>query len=126
MTRSSVVNAKYLRSHQTDAEQCLWYHLRAHRFQGFKFKRQKPIGPYIVDFVCLERQLVIELDGGQHANRCEYDERRDAWLQARGFRILRFWNNQVLNQLEGVLEVIATELQIPSPPAPLPQNGRGE
>lgn len=90
MVKPILSRAKQLRSDQTEAEQRLWYHLRAHRFQGAKFKRQKPIGPYIVDFVCLERNLVIELDGGQHANQREYDQRRDVWLRGQGFRILRF------------------------------------
>jgi very-short-patch-repair endonuclease len=70
-------NAKALRSNQTDAEQRLWYHLRAHRFMGLKFKRQKPIGRYIVDFVCMERRLIIELDGGQHAEQLGYDQQKD-------------------------------------------------
>ena len=71
-------NAKSLRSNQTEAEQRLWYHLRAHRFMGLKFKRQKPMGRYIVDFVCLEHWLIIELDGGQHAEQLVYDQHRDA------------------------------------------------
>lgn len=74
-------HAKTLRSNQTDAEQRLWYHLRAHRFMGLKFKRQKPIGNYIVDFVCLARKLIVEIDGGQHAEQAGYDQRRDAWLR---------------------------------------------
>ncbi|HEU0234510.1 MAG TPA: DUF559 domain-containing protein [Gallionella sp.] len=77
-------NAKTLRRNQTDAEQKLWYHLRAHRFMGRKFKRQKPIGRYVVDFVCLEEKLVIELDGGQHAENVEYDKARDSWLRSEG------------------------------------------
>jgi len=98
-------NARELRSHQTDAEQKLWLQLRAHRFMGLKFKRQKPIGRYIVDFVCMELHLVIELDGGQHLeNRA--DQERDAWLAAEGYRVLRFWNNQVLQEMDGVLEAI--------------------
>ena len=99
-------NAKALRSNQTDAEQRLWYHLRAHRFMGLKFKRQKPMGPYIVDFVCVERGLIIELDGGQHAEQTAYDQQRDAWLCNQGYTVLRFWNNDVMRELEGVLEAI--------------------
>lgn len=123
MTKPLVIKAKYLRTNQTEAEQRLWYHLRAHRFLGAKFKRQKPIGSYIVDFVCVERGLIIELDGGQHAGRIGYDRQRDTWLRDNGFRVLRFWNNQVLFELEGVLEVITRELGTPSPPTPLPLAG---
>src|SRR5512143_2663471 len=115
-------NAKTLRSHQTEVEERLWYHLRAHRFMGLKFKRQKPMGRYIVDFVCVERRLVIELDGGQHAEQTVYDQQRDAWLRNQGYTVLRFWNNEVMQQLEGVLETIRSALSPnPSPPAPLPQ-----
>lgn len=103
-------NAKRLRRDMTDAEQRLWYHLRAHRFLGLKFKRQKPIGPYIVDFVCTERCLVIELDGGQHQQQAEYDHQRDRYLQDRGYRVLRFWNHQVLAETEAVLEQIRLEI----------------
>lgn len=115
-------NAKTLRSHQTDAEQRLWYHLRAHRFQGLKFKRQKPIGRYIVDFICLERKLIIEIDGGQHSEQMEYDQHRDMWLREQGYTVLRFWNNEVMQQLEGVLEQIRITLS----PDPSPASGRGE
>lgn len=100
--------AKYLRSHQTDAEQRLWYHLRAHRFMNLKFKRQLPIGSYIVDFVCLEYRLIIEADGGQHGD--ETDQLRDAWLKAQGFTLLRFWNHEILQQTEAVLESIRNKL----------------
>jgi very-short-patch-repair endonuclease len=120
-------NAKALRKNQTEAEQRLWYHLRAHRFEGAKFKRQKPIGPFIVDFVCMECRLVVELDGGQHADEVDYDARRDAWLAAQGYKVLRFWNNQVMRELPAVLERIGEALagagHAPSPPAPLPQVG---
>jgi len=115
-------NAKALRGNQTDAEQILWYHLRAHRFMGKKFKRQKPIGRYVVDFVCLEEKLIIELDGGQHADHEDYDQVRDTWLRNEGYALLRFWNNQVMQELEGVLEQIRLTLS----PSPSPVNGRGE
>ncbi len=115
-------NAKTLRSHQTEAEQKLWYHLRAHRFMDLKFKRQKPIGSYIVDFVCMDWMLIVEIDGGQHSEQVEYDQRRDAWLRSQGYIVLRFWNNDVMQQLEGVLEQIRLAvIGEPSPPAPLPQ-----
>ncbi len=119
-------HAKALRKDMTDAEHRLWYHLRGHRFVGAKFKRQKPIGPFIVDFVCLESRLVIELDGGQHADDVAYDQRRDAWLAANGYRVLRFWNSEVMQELPGVLERIREVLAAaPSPPTPLPQAGEG-
>ncbi len=117
-------NAKTLRTNQTDAEQRLWHHLRAHRFMDLKFKRQKPLGRYIVDFVCVERRLIIEIDGGQHAEQVEYDQHRDAWLRNQGYTVLRFWNNEVLQQLEGVLEQV--RLTITLSPSPSPSSGRGE
>jgi very-short-patch-repair endonuclease len=110
-------NAKALRSNQTEVEQRLWYHLRAHRFMDLKFKRQKPIGRYIVDFVCMERMLIIEIDGGQHSEQVEYDQLRDVWLIGQGYTVLRFWNHDVMQQLEGVLEQIRlTVIPEPSPP----------
>jgi very-short-patch-repair endonuclease len=93
-----------LRFNLTEAEQRLWYHLRAPRFMGLKFKRQKPIGPFVADFICLELGLVIEVDGGQHGGAS--DARRDAWFKANGYHVLRFWNNDVLIQTEVVLESI--------------------
>ncbi len=116
-------NAKSLRSNQTDAETKLWYYLRAHRFMGLKFKRQKPIGQYIVDFICIEQKLVIEIDGGQHTEQIEYDMARTKFLQAEGYRVLRFWNNQVLSEIEGVLEAIRMEIALS--PTPLTQAGEG-
>jgi very-short-patch-repair endonuclease len=102
----TLANAKSLRTNQTEAEARLWYHLRAHRFMGLKFKRQKPVGRYIADFVCWEHRLIIELDGGQHAEQATYDRQRDAWLRSQGYAVLRFWNDDVMQQLEGVLERI--------------------
>jgi very-short-patch-repair endonuclease len=96
----------------TDAERKLWYTLRDRRFAGFKFRRQVPIGRYIVDFVCFEERLVIEVDGGQHADSLR-DQRRDRWITANGFRVLRFWNNEVLTNLEGVMTVLAQALKVP-------------
>ncbi|MCL5668621.1 MAG: endonuclease domain-containing protein [Gammaproteobacteria bacterium] len=118
-------NAKALRSNQTEAEQRLWCYLRAHRFMGLKFKRQKPIGRYIVDFVCLEQRLIIELDGGQHIEQSARDQRRDAWLRSQGYTVLRFWNNDVMQELEGVLEQIRSALSTLSL-ASSPTSGRGE
>jgi very-short-patch-repair endonuclease len=95
----------------TDAERLLWRHLRRYQMNGHKFRRQQPIGIYIVDFVCLDQKLVIELDGGQHAEQVDYDETRTAWLESQGFRVLRFWNNQVLAEVEAVKTVIWEVLQ---------------
>ncbi|HMK78241.1 MAG TPA: DUF559 domain-containing protein [Xanthobacteraceae bacterium] len=107
--RVSLTHAKTLRKRMTDAEHRLWYHLRAHRFASVKFKRQVRIGTYVADFVCFDRKIIIELDGGQHANRVR-DIHRDAWFATQGFRTLRFWNNDVLKNTIGVLEVIAAAI----------------
>lgn len=120
MHTSRLDHARTMRSAQTPAEERLWYFLRAHRFLDLKFKRQKPLGPYIVDFVCMECGLVIELDGGQHGEQVAYDRERDAWLAQQGFTVLRFWNHEVMNAVEAVLERIRQFVEAPSPPAPLP------
>jgi very-short-patch-repair endonuclease len=103
--------ARALRQTMTDAERKLWYALRDRRFAGVKFRRQVPLGPFIADFVCFEERLVIEVDGGQHAESLR-DRGRDRWFAANGFRVLRFWNNQVLSNLEGVATVIAQTLKV--------------
>ena len=105
----ATVHARALRTRMTDAERKLWFALRDRRFARFKFRRQVPIGPFIADFVCFEARVVIEVDGGQHAESLQ-DQRRDRWLAANRFRVLRFWNNEVLSNLEGVLTVIALAL----------------
>ncbi|MFN3749948.1 MAG: YgiQ family radical SAM protein [Thiobacillus sp.] len=123
-----LAHARELRSQQTDSEQLLWGILRAKRFLGYKFRRQHPIEPYILDFYCDELKLAIELDGGQHAEQQTYDEHRTRALEARGIRVLRFWNNDVLAQTEAVLEAIyqATPAAQPSsPPTPPPLAGEG-
>jgi very-short-patch-repair endonuclease len=97
--------ARALRRRPTDAEQKLWQRLR-HDQLGVRFRRQHPIGPYVVDFVCLPARLVIEVDGGQHADRVNRDTVRDAWLQEKGFVVLRFWNPQVLSELDAVVDRI--------------------
>jgi very-short-patch-repair endonuclease len=110
----------------TEAEKRLWYRLRAHRFQGASFRRQSPIGPFIVDFVCQSARLIVEVDGGQHSDAAA-DNKRDAWLTAQGYRVLRFWNDEVLRQTDSVLQVIATTLAETSPPSrppPLRADGR--
>ena len=97
---------KALRVQQTDVENHLWRQLRSRRFQGWKFRRQHLLEGYIVDFVCLERKIIVELDGGHHADQKSYDEHRTQILEAKGFKVIRFWNSDVLTNLEGVLEVI--------------------
>ncbi|MBW7902488.1 MAG: endonuclease domain-containing protein [Rhodocyclaceae bacterium] len=116
--------AKKLRQDMTDAERLLWRHLRAHRLVGEKFRRQQPLGPYVVDFVHFGARLVIEVDGGQH-NGSERDRLRDAWLKAQGFKVVRFWNDEVLLRTEDVLAAIWGALASPSPPTPLPSRERG-
>jgi very-short-patch-repair endonuclease len=98
-----------LRRHSTDAETTLWLALRDRRLDGFKFVRQEAIGSYVVDFVCREKKLVIEVDGGQHADNPK-DRTRDATLTAQGYQVLRFWNSEVLSNREGVLSVILAKL----------------
>jgi very-short-patch-repair endonuclease len=98
--------AKNLRQNSTNAEKIMWGCLRAKRLNGLKFRRQEPIGKYIVDFVCYDKKLIIELDGGQHAMPDSKDSQRDSWLESKGFKVLRFWNNDVLVSTESVLEVI--------------------
>ena len=102
--------ARKLRRRQTDAEQRLWKYLRRHYVSGVRFRRQVAIGPYIADFACLDPRIVIEVDGGQHAQQRSYDARRDAFLQQRGFTVLRFWANDVLLETDAVLEVIRRKL----------------
>ncbi|MDB5406220.1 MAG: uncharacterized protein JWL84_1132 [Rhodospirillales bacterium] len=101
----SLRQARRLRVMMTDAERRLWSALRSRRLQGFKFRRQHPLGNYILDFACIEHRLVIEADGGQHADN-EADERRTAWLESEGWRIIRFWNNDILANTEGVLDTV--------------------
>ena len=95
-------NARRLRAEMTDAERCLWQALRL-RQVGARFRRQAPVGPYIADFICFNPRMVIEVDGGQHAEETTKDEDRDAWFAKGGFVVLRFWNNEVLGNIDGVL-----------------------
>ena len=99
-----------LRRNSTDAERLLWKYLRAKQLESLKFKRQQPIGSFIVDFVCFEHKLIIELDGGQHVENIEPDLARTHWLESQGFSVIRFWNNDVLQNTEGVWQVIADHL----------------
>lgn len=117
--------ARRLRRDATEAEKRLWTALRNRDNAKYKFRRQHTLGPYVVDFVCLDKNLVIEIDGGQHADRVEYDARRTAALEAQGFRVVRFWNNDVVGNFDGVLQTIEKELKHPHPD-PLPQAGEGE
>jgi very-short-patch-repair endonuclease len=102
----STDSGRALRRRSTDAERLLWRLLRGRQLTGLKFRRQQPVGRYVVDFVCLEQRLVIEVDGGQHAWRREADDEREAWLARQGYRVLRFWNNEVLRQPDAVLRSI--------------------
>jgi len=110
--------SRQLRRNLTEAEQALWRHLRLRQLDGHKFRRQQPIGPYIVDLVCLERRLIIELDGGQHSSQIISDAERSAWLETQGFRVLRFWNHEVLQNIEAVKERIREALLPPIPTFP--------
>src|SRR6185436_1258440 len=98
--------SRALRNQSTDAEHLLWQHLRRRQLGGHRFRRQVPIDGYIADFACLDAKLVIELDGGQHDERGLYDEHRDCRITARWFRVIRFWNNEVFQETEMVLELI--------------------
>jgi len=93
----TTAKARYLRREMTDVERLLWQTLRGKQLNGHRFRRQHPVGQYITDFACIEQKIVIELDGGQHQERLAYDEQRTAFLQTHGWRVLRFWNNDVLN-----------------------------
>jgi very-short-patch-repair endonuclease len=106
------VTAKQLRKNSTDAERALWRALRSRQLGGYKFRRQQPLGPFIVDFVCLESRLIVEVDGGQHNDTVQkvMDQARTDWLQMRGFRVLRFWHDEVLTQLDAVAQAIANAL----------------
>jgi putative acetyltransferase len=119
-------HARTLRKNATEVERRLWRHLRGRHFEAFKFRRQRAIGPYIVDFVCMERGLIVELDGGQHAEATKsHDARRDAYLKRAGYRVLRFWNDDVVDNMEGVLKTICIALDTGPHPNPLPQAGEG-
>jgi adenine-specific DNA-methyltransferase len=118
--------AKELRQHSTDAENILWRHLRNRHLLGWKFLRQRPIGPYVVDFYCAEAGLVIEADGGQHLDRAGSDRKRKASPESHGLKVLRFWNDEVLKQTDAVLERIVDALGAVPSPQPSPQRGEGE
>jgi very-short-patch-repair endonuclease len=100
------INARDLKKRQTRAEELLWRNLRTRQLDDAKFRRQVPIGDYIVDFISFEKKIVIELDGGQHAETTKRDAERDSWLKGRGYSVLRFWDNDVFQNMEGILEVV--------------------
>jgi very-short-patch-repair endonuclease len=117
--------ARQLRKNSTLAERKLWRYLRSRSLSGFKFVRQQPIGPYVVDFICREKRLVVEVDGGQHAES-RRDAIRDRWLIEHRFRVLRFWNNDVLENIEGVWDTIFAAASPAAPPHPNLLPARGE
>jgi very-short-patch-repair endonuclease len=114
--------ARTLRTNATDAERVLWRALRSGQV-GARFRRQHPLGPYVLDFVCVAQRLAVEVDGGQHSGSV-HDAARDAWLTSQGWRVLRFWNNDVMNNIDGALTVIVGALEQP-PPQPSPLQGEG-
>lgn len=121
-------NARQLRKKPTDAELRLWSAIRRRQLDGLRFRRQVPLGAFIVDFACYDARLVIELDGGQHVESGDDDAARTQWLESRGFQVLRFWNDEVFKNLDGVLTVIrdaaVTEPSEKSP-SPLMEEGWG-
>ena len=115
--------ARSLRANQTDAETVLWNRIRNRQIDGHKFARQVPIGRYICDFVCREKKIVVEVDGSQHATRSAADSARTKFIEGEGYRVLRFWNNDVLANIDGVLEVIHSAITSTPTPNPSPQGG---
>ena len=123
--RSRVSTARRLRRDQTDAERVLWFRLRDRRLNRLKFRRQMPLKGYVVDFCCESARLIIELDGGRHSACSDADAKRTADLESFGYVVLRFWNNDVLSNIDGVLEsIVATASQEPPHPNPLPNGER--
>lgn len=125
--------ARILRQDMTDAENRMWYFLRNRRLSGYKFVREYVIGDYIADFVCRDKKLIIEIDGGQHMDATDYDQRRTSYLMTKGYQVIRFWNNDVLLNTHDVLENVLHHLEnMPSertlirrsaPPSPLGEKG---
>ena len=126
--------ARALRNDMTDAENRIWYFLRNRRLSGYKFVREYVIGNYIADFVCRDKKLIVEIDGGQHMEAVAYDQRRTNYLTANGYKVVRFWNNEVFENIQGVMETILRTLEIlPSESAlirryatPSPQGEKGK
>ena len=113
MTSLTCKFARDLRNNATEAERLMWQRLRRRQLGGFRFRRQRPVGRYICDFVCLEAAVVVELDGSQHVAQAPYDARRDAFLRSCGFRVLRFWNGDALSRTDSVVETIFEALHRP-------------
>jgi very-short-patch-repair endonuclease len=107
--RNSTVRARNLRKGQTEAEKVFWHSVKAKRFEGYKFKRQVPVGPFYADFVCEEARLIVEIDGGQHSEN-QKDLQRTAFLNSKGYEVVRFWNNEVLGNLDGLLSSLSLTL----------------
>jgi lysyl-tRNA synthetase class 2 len=129
MTKAGTPIVRRLRRSQTDAEKKLWFRLRDRRLVGWKFRRQFPIDRFVVDFFCAHGHLIVELDGGQHAERTDADASRTKILETMGYLVLRFWNNDVMRNIDGVVEVIAATLEQkhrsePPHPDPLPYGER--
>ena len=121
--------ARRLRNSATDAERCLWRHLRGQQLAGYKFRRQYPLGGYIVDFICIPARLVVELDGGQHQDAAAYDAQRTRFIEDQGYRVLRFWNDDVLLRIESVVAEVFRHLEAwaearATPPQPPCKQGR--
>lgn len=115
----NVAIARKLRNGMTDTEKKLWYYLRRKQLLGYKFRRQCPLDRYVVDFVCFEKKLIVELDGGQHTEQIGHDEKRTRWLMSQGFRVLRFWNHEVFEHIEAVgdeiVKALTSETSLPPP-----------
>jgi very-short-patch-repair endonuclease len=118
--------SRTLRTSATDAERKLWRYLRDSQLNGARFRRQHPEGIYVLDFACVQQHLAVELDGGQHADDVARDERRTAFLETQGWRVQRFWNNDVMGNIEGVLTVIAEALVAGNRPPSQPSPWEGE
>jgi very-short-patch-repair endonuclease len=126
--KGNIGAARRPRRDQTDAERELWFQLRDRRLEGWKFRRQAPVDRFVVDFICAEARLIVELDGGQHAEHAQADAERTAALKSFGYLVLRFWNNDVLANMTGVLETIVDSLKqsrvVPPHPGPLTDGER--
>lgn len=126
--RSIVATARKLRRSATDVERKLWHRIRDKQIEDFRFRRQRPIGKFIVDFICIDARLIVELDGGQHAENALGDSKRTEFLESLGYKVVRFWNNEVIENMEGVLERLREELlttRLLTPPSALPLAGEG-
>ena len=128
-SEDTLLKAQSLRLEMTEAERLLWSILRNRQMGGAKFRRQQPIGPFIADYVCQERRLIVEADGGQHANS-DGDRKRTAFLESKGYRVLRIWNNEIISNLDGVAQKIMIALSSPHPArasreSPSPSRGEG-